>query len=106
MITPLKLDLAVAFGLALDHGDRGEIREDDLIRVAPLGRQPRDLVAHGVAGDLDPAVVAVDGLVPAEQAWRWIGEEGHDLLPERRAVGLTNPPQSYLTTRGAGAMAP
>ena len=56
-------------------------------------------MADGVAASFDPAVVALDGLVPVEQARRWVGVEGFDLLDHGRPVGLQR--QEIVAAAGA-----
>src|SRR5271166_7040823 len=58
----LPLDGAIALGLALDHGDRGEAREAKFVGMASIVEQPVHLMADRVLTGFDAAVIGIDGL--------------------------------------------
>lgn len=80
--------VAVAFDDGLDHADGGEARKARLAGMTAVGGEPGDVVGHGMASYLDPAVIAVGGLKPVEHGCRRVGEITFDLAMQARPVGL------------------
>src|SRR5215469_1677955 len=64
------LDLVVALGPALDHGDGGKLGETEFSQIGALRGCPVDLVGDGVVSDFEPAMTLLDSLRTLELVGR------------------------------------
>jgi hypothetical protein len=70
-----RADFAVFFDVGLDHADHGEAGETGFAGKAAVGGEPGHVMADGMPADLDPAMVAIGGVMAVEGLARLLMKE-------------------------------
>ena len=88
VIAGLEAAAILQLGAGCDPHHTGHVRQAQLARETPRAREPVDLARHRDATLLDAAMPLVEVGVGVERGGISLGEEGLDLGPQRRLVGL------------------